>query len=855
MMCSIRRKLFSGAAIFAALTLALSGANEEFRREISLGDAASGNLDFRRAAEYYANAVKFAGQDELLYGEAAERLGGALIRSGDVAGAAALLKEWRTRFPDGEGTRMALLHAELLVAERKYAEAEQELDRFFSGRPIRGGNYLPLLNLRALAQFRQGKYAESADNYAMLEAFARGGGMEFPAWVRKTVSLFESKRFAEADRSLDEGRRFSSERQRNDVENLRLLGMLYRNESNEFASAWEKRRADALKQAEKGAPDAIFSELCLRAGRIFAGRDAVRAEEFFQLAFHSAETGSEKRAILLELAAMQEKNKRAAAAAETLKQYLDFFPQEPPDAAIMIRAAGLFRDAGKNAEALELLRQVASEEKNPMDVRRNALRLRSGLLADAGQLSRAVTEIRQLIGLSGTAKDKFESAMLLGDFYFRSGDNRAAAEAFGLASSTAEGAKDSAGAGRAEFWILQSLLREKDYPAAEKEAGKLLAFPEYRERAIHALGNIFEFTGKLPQAAKEYARLLKEFPRGELAPDALYRAAAVEEKRGAYAAAAGLYRKFAETCPGHDSAPSALYSACECAYAAGRAEEAAKILALFQKQYPKSPLCTAAMLKECDRLKAAGNNDGALEMLDKISALREKDAGPELRFQLMLDRAKILKLKKDDPGAVGTLEKLIEGKPSGEIAAEAAFLLGNDRFDRGRYADAIKLYRYALEHAAPWQKPVLSGRLADGCYSLGSSRSDRKLLDEAARIYDDLAKNSADVNFKLQCLCKSARTAEASGDDARALKGYRDALYLAQAEKRSGRRLPDEHWAGRALHGAVELLSRRRSMVSGREIIRLVSLYRSLGYGKNEDLQPIIDDAIRRYRLPGEQKK
>ncbi len=842
------------SAAFSALFLTLYGANEEFQREMLLGNTAAENLDFRRAAECYSTAAKFAGDDAVLYGEAAERLGGALLRSGEIAEAEKLLVDWKKRFPDEDSTRMAMLEAELLIAGRKYAEAEKKLDRFFSGRPIKGGNYLPLLNLRALAQFRQGKYNEAADNYGMLEAFARGGAMEFPAWVRKTISLFESKRFAEADRSLADTARFTDPKQRRDVENLRLLGMLYRNELKKFSTEWEKIRPANEEEAEQTGADIILSELCLRAGRLFAGAEPAKAEEFLRLAFHYADTESAKKLILLELAELQEKNNRVSAAAETLKKYLSFFPETPPNAALMIRAAKLFKSAGNNNEALDLLRNAASDRANGMEVRRTAQELRSELLAAAGQKSAGAEEIHKLIDESETAADKFENTMLLGDFYFRLKDYRSAATAFSDAVSLAKN-QDRKFSSRAGYWQLQSLMGAKSYKEAEKAAKNLLSFPEYREQAINSLGNIYELTGNLAEAAKQYELLLREFPAGKGASDALYRSAAVEEKRKNFSAASDLYRKFAENYPGHESAPAALYSACECAHAAGDAASSAKHLAFFKHKYPTNPLCTAAMLKECDVLKAAGKYDNALKTLDEILLLRGGAVDKMLRFQIMLDRAKIFKLKGDSGTAVLALEKLAGENPPGEIGAETAFLLGNYRFDRGKYAESIALYRKGLEQAEAWQKPALSGRLADACFSQGSTRSDRKLLEEAREIYTALGSQGNNINFKLQCLYKAGKTAEALGDLKSALRDYREVLYLAQAGKKSGRVMPDEAWVGRALHGAVGVLSRDSSIASGREIIRLIRLFSSMGYGKTENLQPIINDTVKRYHLHGKSIK
>ncbi len=816
---------------------------ESYVRKTDMGLAAIRERDFRTAAEFFRRAREKA-ESPAEFSAAAQQEGDALLKAGDIAGAEKLLALWDQRYPGNNSAGKAVLRGEILAGKNSYAEAEKFLSSFIQGRVLSGRNYFLLSELLALSRFRQGKYAQAAADYEALEKLEKGSALEFPVWQQALRSLYAMKDFAAAEKKLAAGEeRFKLPEQRRTVAELHMLGELLKGDLKAFEELWEK----SGNTDKTGRKDALFFEICLLAGEKLQQSAPERAEEFYRTAFNSAVNEAGEKQSMLALADLLEKNGKFKECAECLDKYLSFYPKSRDFVEHQLRAADMYDRGGNPERALELFRLAVESNAAPMKQKHYAMKRRGQLLLAGGRTDQAVFEINALIDRS-RGREKFENRFLLGQILYLAGRFHDAAAAFKSSRDMSFEPEQS------DLWRMHSLIAAGNYPAALEAAAVLGKSKNEKYQASGEYFNalILEKSGETAAARQAYEAFIKKYSSGEFLAPALYAAAGLAAAEQDYSAAERLYRDFAEKFSSLPDADVAAYQAFRNACAGEDSNATARALSMLKTKFPQSAYTTAALFHRFDHLRTAAEYDEAGKVLDEIAALRRENPPAELLSQLMLDRASLCRLKNDSSGEKSLLTALLEKYPDGENAAEAALRLGDHYFDRGDYAGAIEMYRKGLLQADGWQKQVLMGRLADGLYSFSADNPDAKLLTEAGSIYRELSRMPGSVGIKFQSLYKLGKVQEFSGENAEALKLYKEVLYLAAAEKKNGTLMLPENriWTGKALHSALNLLAQRgSSAAAGREIVRLIKLFQSLGFEDNEDFTPMLDAVKKRYRL------
>ncbi len=195
---------------------------------------------------------------------------------------------------------------------------------------------------------------------------------------------------------------------------------------------------------------------------------------------------------------------------------------------------------------------------------------------------------------------------------------------------------------------------------------------------------------------------------------------------------------------------------------------------------------------------------------------------------LSLERARLLSGCRRNSEAIREAEELLARHPSRAVAADAAFLAGNLRADRGEYVEALADFRRDRElRPSGLFGEVAEGRIADTLMSLYGATQRTEDLNAAAESFGRLAEGARFPAVRLQSLFKLGCCREYLGERLKALDAYYQALLFAGVLKKNN--IPFEAaWCSRSAYAALRLLM--DSGVPGRlqRGSRIIEAYRKL---------------------------
>lgn len=826
------RIIAAAGALFGAFLLPLCADEAAERR---LGEEACAQGDYKNAAQYFDNARQISAQDVEKWGANTLSMADAKLRDGDVEAAKRLLAEYRSRLPaHGAG----MLPGQILMAEKRYAEAEE----FFSA--LASGASDPETACEAAlgvgeARLGQKNFKGAVEKFAQIE----NENADLPRWAQRALeariyALIESGDYKTAEELLAAGkfRKMNPAHWRT----LDLLVALRRGAFDRFLTDWGSLSGNPGKQ-----PAPILYELAVGGARLaMEKKQTAAAESLWSDAFKLADTDVERQNALRELINLQAGHDPAQAAA-TLRRYLTFYPDSPDRAGLLLRGARLLAGAGDVKQALDLYSRVTGDNRIPAGDRLTAAREAAVAASDAKLYDLAEPMFRYLVEQAETPAQKEEGELLLGEHYFRCGD-------FARAAQRMKSVADVNGthAEAARFWLLRSLIPLGAYAEAMPVAEKLrdAKNPEYRVAAEYYRAFLLEKRGQTGAARSEYERFLILHPESDYVPAAQLAAAELAlELRDYPAAAEGLFR-YAGLKPVPPDAARALYLAMQAGYFGGRSEDVARALNELDERFPGSAGSVEARLQLADYLLAGGDPAGAeqqLVELEKRGAAEE----PEVAAELLYRRAQIARSQQNPSRAKELLETLLSTRAESSFAADAALLAGNLEMDAGRYAGALKFFRQAHE-----LRPdglfgrIASGRIADARYCIYAETLDPADLKAAAELYGELAEEPGDPRLQLQSLYKLGKCRELLGEPGRALDAYSRVLYLALDQKRGGV-MPDPVWTGKAGYSAALAGLKRGTPAGARDALRVIGILEELQLPTGEDFDRIRQEIRRKYNL------
>ncbi len=168
----------------------------------------------------------------------------------------------------------------------------------------------------------------------------------------------------------------------------------------------------------------------------------------------------------------------------------------------------------------------------------------------------------------------------------------------------------------AVFQGATALARRKKHEQAAREYLRLVdEFPEDRTapKALFNAAVSLEKAGEKRAAVEQYRRIVKRYPHK--AADALFVIAGIYERQYDYAAAAGRYADFARRFAGDQRAAGSLWQAALLYRALRSFADESRALADFTRAWPDHPKAAEALLKQAASLGRAGDHRASEKVL------------------------------------------------------------------------------------------------------------------------------------------------------------------------------------------------------------------------------------------------
>lgn len=300
--------------------------------------------------------------------------------------------------------------------------------------------------------------------------------------------------------------------------------------------------------------------------------------------------------------------------------------------------------------------------------------------------------------------------------------------------------------------------------AARQAFERLLKDFPASDRAPHAhywLGQLK--SGEDPAAAaKHYAAILAQWPESPIAEAAAYGAAENQFKAGNWDAAITGCDALLKSFPNGEQAPNALYTRGWAAFQSEKWELACSSFGEFVKKAPQNPLAEVARAKQAQALHRLGRLDEALKLYTELSPL-DNESG----LASSIGRATLLFERGDTPAAAEAFEavakrlagdprrpacllnaghawfatnnfkraaaafgQLTRDHPQDALAPAAAYWLGQAQFRGGDAAKAVATVTPLLDQAALQKAHGFDLRLL-----LAEAQMSQQAYAEAAKAY------------------------------------------------------------------------------------------------------------------------
>ena len=497
-------------------------------------------------------------------------------------------------------------------------------------------------------------------------------------------------------------------------------------------------------------PDSEFRPYAmLRLGGIYAAQPEKTGEA---LKLYEQAAGSQTNRVAAEawfqIGELQFSLKNFAKSAEAYRKLLTDYADDPRAKEAALQAAWACHHAGLFADALKAAVQAldagaGSDQAEWLYLKANCERQ---LMKNEEAVASYAAIIEKFGGTRFAVPARYERALV----YYRTGRFReAVADALQIPSS--------AGLSKDVYWLLA-----ESYAALKDD----------------------------DNAIQYYRLIAKDFPKSDVAPDAMYRLAHLLRAKGNRREAVRFYQMVAANFPEHELAPKALFASAVCLAEDQRHEEAARDLDTLIKLYPTNALAEDAVYHRamCEmRLKRDA---------DAMAGLRELvRTHPSSRFlaEAHYWLGALLKETGRDDDAEAELRQALEAGPNPEIQREARFLLAGILQKKGRNEEAADLFQSLL--SSPLQgrfSPALLQWLAEFKSQKGMHAESLAAAQRLAEAHKDAVWQQAGQALAGRAYCELGRRDEAKKALRAALEAKANTKFAGEAAFRLGQLCLDD---------------------------------------------------------------
>lgn len=460
-----------------------------------------------------------------------------------------------------------------------------------------------------------------------------------------------------------------------------------------------------------------------------------------------------------------EKLEQREKAAEIFNRFASTWPKHALATEVKMRQAEMLFADRKYAEAQTLFASVVSVK--DFSLADTAMLRQARCLYETKQLKEAAT-IYWNVPRQFPKTKHYDAAVVAGaKCYYLLGDYQTCRK--GLENVVT---RDVPEAAEAAQWIARSLLKEKKPADALKVLDTALAkhsakTPAHSQLVLTRIDALYEIPERRPETAALYSKFAADFPKDEMASQALYMAALTSLDAGDHAAAKSSSAKFLKTFPEDRLAADVRFIAAEADLLTKSYDQAAERYREFLRSSPQHASAPQAQVRLALALQLAKNHDAALQQIDAtLPTLSDADlksealaiAGRCYLGQQKLDEAAkafeqsfvsspkrdqsdrtllaladvCLKLNRTT-NATTALDRILSDFPKSPFAEEATFRLAEAAYAAETYSKAEASYRQVL---TKWP----SGEFAPhAAYGLGWTAFKQSRFDETVAAMGTLA--------------------------------------------------------------------------------------------------------------------
>ncbi len=423
-----------------------------------------------------------------------------------------------------------------------------------------------------------------------------------------------------------------------------------------------------------------------------------------------------------------EKLEQPEKAAETFRKFASAWPKHALATEVRMRQAEMLFTDRKYAEAQLLFASVASVK--DFSLADTAMLRQARCLYETKQLKEAATVYWNVPRQFPKTKH-YDAAVVAGaKCYYLLGDYQACRN--GLENVVT---RDVPEALEAAQWIARSLLKEKKPADALKVLDMALSkhstkTPAHSQLVLTRIDTLYEIPERRGETAALYAKFASDFPKDEMASQALYMAALTSLDAGDHAAAKSASGRFLKSYSEDRLAADVRFIAAEADLLTRNYAEAARQYRDFIKSSPQHPSAAQAQVRLALALQLAKDTNAAIQ---QINAVLPTLANAELKSEALaiagrcyvaqekLDEAAkafeqsfmvaptrdqsdrtllaladvCLKVNRTE-NATTALQRILSDFPKSPVAEEATFRLGEAAFAANKYQQAETSYRQVL---------------------------------------------------------------------------------------------------------------------------------------------------------------
>lgn len=315
---------------------------------------------------------------------------------------------------------------------------------------------------------------------------------------------------------------------------------------------------------------------------------------------------------------------------------------------------------------------------------------------------------------------KRQNLVLLGDSYFKSGNQAKAREIYTLLVT------ELSNRGQPDDFALAG-ARGLDLLDGGQGFGKSTAIPDY-EHLRRA--SIYQFNRDFADARLHYAAIIENFPTSGIVPDAIFQTGRGYAQEGNFAEAVNWFERVQEQFPEHPVNKDALLQAASAYARLGKYREAVARYQKFIDTYKDDERIDRAYLNIVDALRDHREETEALKWAARI---QETFKGKLPEALALFSEARIHLSRSDWQNALAALERLqampeLGGTsvPGGTNVAEVTFLRGFSLESLGRFQQAIDVYLSIPDG----RNEYYGGRATERLRFLAGSDNARKFVED-----------------------------------------------------------------------------------------------------------------------------